>query len=407
MATPIQIGAAAGEYMEAAVVLEWAIAEGAAVRRGDLVVTIETAKAATEIEAPCDGVLTRILAAPGTEVELTAVLGLIGVDAGDVALPGGAAPDALPPAAPAAAAPAPVRAASGRVVASPAARRAAAAQGIDLASLRPTSPTGRIKLRDVAAAEGAEGLKVYRGGQFCGTPIVLLHGFGSDSEAWFPLDRMLGEAYPVIRIDLPSHGRSPKRQLAGFDALVGEVAAALDALKLDRAHLVGHSLGGACALALADARPEAFASLTLIAPAGLGPQVAGDILGGIARASRPESLGPWLRQTVADRALVSDAYVRAAMATRADPALRAAQQATAEALFPDDTQGFDLTGALARLAVPARIIWGRKDAVFPWQQALAAPGRVGLHLIGDVGHVPQMEATETVAGIIRALIRSA
>ena len=162
----------------------------------------------------------------------------------------------------------------------------------------------------------------------------------------------------------------------------------------------------ALALALADVRPRRIASVTLIAPAGLGPEVEGSILAGIARASRRESLGPWLAQLTAASELPSDGFVAAAMAARRDPALRAYQRDLVEMLFPDSVQSFDLGPALSRLQVPAKIIWGRADKVFPWRQALRAPGRVALHLLQETGHMPQNEAPEEIAALLAAMLRS-
>ena len=76
MQHPIQIDSAGGEYMETVVVLEWAVAPGAAVKAGDTVVTVETAKAATEIAAPADGFLTEIRFDAGQEAPVGVVLGL-------------------------------------------------------------------------------------------------------------------------------------------------------------------------------------------------------------------------------------------------------------------------------------------------------------------------------------------
>ena len=421
MAETITIGSVGGEYMESVVVLEWAAAVGDAVKAGDLIVTVETAKAATEVEAPCDGFLTAIFADPGAEVPLSAVLGLIGSTVDDIAHVG--APDEAASVAPAMALPqvpatAMQVAATGRIIASPAARRAAQGNGIDLRRVAPSSPTGRIKLRDLPAAtaevitapvvalppDEPGPLKVHRSGAATGSPILMLHGFGADAQSWFALERLLGRSHPVIRIDLPNHGQSPKRRMPRFAALAREIADAFDALHLETAHIVGHSLGGACAMALADIRPRNVASLTLLAPGGLGARINGEFVDGLARASRPESLGPWLRLMVGDPALIGDDFVAAAMASRAAPALRAAQMQMGRDLFPDATQGFDLRAALDRLQCPARIIWGRADAVVPWQQALAAPGRVGLHLFSGTGHVPQIERTDDVAAIILANI---
>lgn len=423
MATPITVSSAGGEYMENVVILEWAAKIGDAIKVGDLLVTVETAKAATEIEAEVDGFLTAIFAETGTEVPLSAELGLIGVTVSDVAHDAGAKA-AEPVAAPSKPEPTRPLAAptAGRIIASPAARRDAKASGIDLRRVAASSPTGRIKLRDLPADLAADlaevvaapalallsdergALKVYRSGTSVGTPILLLHGFGADAQSWYPLERSLARSHPIIRIDLPNHGQSPKRRMARFPTLAREMADAFDNLHLETAHIVGHSLGGACALALADIRPRDVASLTLLAPGGLGASINGDFVEGLARASRPESLGPWLKVMVSDPALIGDDFVAAAMTSRADPALRAAQIQMGRDLFPDATQGFDLRATLGRLKCPTRIIWGRADAVLPWQPALSAPGRVSLHLFEGMGHVPQIERTEDVAAIILANI---
>lgn len=428
MATPVTVGVAGGEYMESVVVLEWMAGAGDAVSAGQHLVTVETAKAATEIEAPCDGFLTAIFAGPGTEVSLTEALGLIGTDATDTEYDAGgsaagqaAVPvDAPRPVTVSIAETPPSRASGGRVVASPAARRAAAKSGVDLSRITPTSPTGRIKLRDIAAAttvqtdmpfapaanppsDEAGPLKVYRSGATTGVPVLMLHGFGADAMSWFPIEQALARAHPVVRIDLPNHGKSPRRRTARFTDLAREIVDAFDALDLDEAHVVGHSLGGACALALADIRPRKVASLALLAPGGLGPVINGDFAMGVARASRPESLAQWLKLSVADAGLISPEFVGAAMSGRSDPALRAAQAQMALDLFPDDTQSFDLRPALQRIECPTHIVWGKADAVIPWRQALSAPGRAALHLFEATGHVPQMERPEDVVMILKAL----
>ncbi len=161
MATQITIGSAGGEYMEAVVVLEWAASIGDIVNEGDLIVTVETAKAATEVEAPCDGVLSAVFAEVGTEVPVSEVLGLIGEDENDTDGANIDQGEDETNAAPAPSTPeieeqinAVNSAPDTRVIASPAARLAAAKAGIDLRSIAITSPTGRIKLRDLGGVTG-------------------------------------------------------------------------------------------------------------------------------------------------------------------------------------------------------------------------------------------------------------
>lgn len=436
MATPITAGAVAGEYMETLVIVEWRVGVGDAVNKGDVLLTIETAKAAVDVEAPDTGVISAIFASAESEVPAAAVLCLIGKDITDVSYgdaPAKAAENAASapqpyPVAPLATEQAPRTPAGGRIIASPAARRAARAAGIDLATVSPTSVSGRIKLRDLASATRQTApleapnlsmglpvglppderglLKVHRNGPPDGAPIVFLHGFASDSSSWYPLDRQLAKDHPVYRIDLPNHGTSPKRQIKDFTALVKDVRDAFDALDLEGAHVIGHSLGGALALALADTRAPRIASLTLFAPGGLGPKINGDFIDGIAAASRPASLEAWLKVMVCDQRLIDPAFVNAAFAARTQAELRAAQVHMGKTLFGDQTQSFNLVPALHRLECPTRIVWGRKDRILDWHDALQAPGHIGLHLLEGVGHVPHLEAPDVSHAIIRSLIKS-
>ncbi len=233
-----------------------------------------------------------------------------------------------------------------------------------------------------------------------GPPLVLIHGLAADSTGWARLVERLPADAMTISIDLPCHGKAPLRQVGDFGDLARQLRGAFDRIDEDQVHLVGHSLGGALALALADIRPRRIASLTLLAPAGLGPEVNANALNGLIAAGRSASLAPWLRHLVADPEMISDSYVRAAMHARRNPVLRQAQLAMADAVFPDSVQAFDLRAALHRVEAPTRIIWGKRDRVIPWKHALQAPGRVSLNLFADCGHMPHLELPEEVATLI-------
>lgn len=141
-----------GLTMTTAAVGRWLKQEGDPVAKGDDIVEVMTDKITNVIEAAADGVLLKIAAPEGTELEALGLLGFIGQ-------PGEAVPDlAAGPAADAdvaapapAAAPAP-RQAGERIIASPLARRIAREQGLDLALVTGTGPQGRIVKKDVEAA---------------------------------------------------------------------------------------------------------------------------------------------------------------------------------------------------------------------------------------------------------------
>ncbi len=419
----------------------WHVAEGETVKKGAALFDIETDKAAMEVEAPATGTLHHILATPGEIIDVGRPVAFIyaegeAVGAAPVAVAAPKAETAVLVAAPVTSVVAPMAVSidSADLRATPVARRLSRQAGLDLAAITGTGPRGRIQRADVEAAvarakpaavmavpaapvaplsvpadpiawepqPGDLNVTTRKGN---GVPLVMIHGFAADSYGWRPLEDALPKDQALIRIDLPSHGRSPLKRVGGFADLAKQMVQIFDRVTEGPVHLLGHSLGGGLALALADIRPRSVKTLSLIAPAGLGPEIDGAALNGIARASSVDSLAPWLKRLTARPDGISHDFAKAAMLARLDPALREAQQELAAVLFPDGVQGFDLTAALSRIVMPTLMIWGRDDHILPWRQALAAPGEVALHLLRGVGHIPQIEDTATVAALIGRHLR--
>jgi pyruvate dehydrogenase E2 component (dihydrolipoamide acetyltransferase) len=408
----------------------WHVAEGEVVQKGAALFDIETDKAAMEVEAPATGRLYHIVAQPGDKIAVGSVVAWLypeGVTVGPAPAAAISAPQQ--PERPTEPVPAlaPARLdipATTAKRATPAARKVARELQVPLTDVTGTGPLGRVQKDDVKALMADHPASVIsdappmsgwthetgplhisrRNGQ--GLPIVLLHGFTADSQSWAPLEKALGPARPLIRIDLPSHGKSPKRQVRSFKDLSRMIVEAFDEATrdVDAVHIIGHSLGAALALALVDLRGRRVASLTLIAPAGLGPEIDAAALAGIVRASRVESLAPWLRRLTATPQGISDDYAKAAMRLRVDPALRASQADMTQALFPDGVQAFDLRPALQRVECPMHILWGRSDHIVPPKHGIVADGEFALHLLSGTGHIPQMECPDRVARITIRLI---
>jgi pyruvate dehydrogenase E2 component (dihydrolipoamide acetyltransferase) len=172
MATDIKLPRL-GQGMESGVIVRWLKAEGDTVSRGEPLYELDTDKVTQEVEAELDGVLTKIVVPEG-EVAVGATIALVetnGEAPAPAAEPSGAAEtatapepgppsaeptataEAPPPAAPSAApAAAPEPRATGRVKASPLARRIARERGVDLTAVRGTGPDGRILAEDVEKA---------------------------------------------------------------------------------------------------------------------------------------------------------------------------------------------------------------------------------------------------------------
>jgi pimeloyl-ACP methyl ester carboxylesterase len=98
--------------------------------------------------------------------------------------------------------------------------------------------------------------------------LVLLHGMLDSSESWAPLSE--GFACKRIAFDLPGFGHSDSQPSGSIPGYAGDIARGLDLLGVTRFTLVGHSLGGAVAAALAELMPDRVRGLVLLAPAGFG-----------------------------------------------------------------------------------------------------------------------------------------
>jgi pimeloyl-ACP methyl ester carboxylesterase len=111
-----------------------------------------------------------------------------------------------------------------------------------------------------------------------GTPILLVHGFAGDKRVFSPYVARLRGARRVLAPDLPGHGASSRAAEQGWsvDAQGEFLGAFVDAVGLERVHVLGISMGGGAALAFALDRPDRVESLTLINPWGVPPPTPSD-----------------------------------------------------------------------------------------------------------------------------------
>ena len=174
----------------------------------------------------------------------------------------------------------------------------------------------------------------------------------------------------------------------------------------DQIILAGHSFGGAIATEVAARSNLDIRALTLIAPAGLGPEINGAFLSGFVRARTEPSLVAWMKQLVQDESLLTKPFINATLAQSQDVALRDAQQLVADRFFADGTQHFDIRQRLGNLAIPVRVIFGAADRVIPAAHATGLPGEIAVHVFAGTGHMPQLEQREKIMRILGEVSRS-
>lgn len=244
-----------------------------------------------------------------------------------------------------------------------------------------------------------------------GRAVVLIHGLMSSTEEWAQNIDALAQAHRVWAIDLIGFGYSSRIVEAKYSlkSMARSVREFLDAEGIARAHVVGHSLGGAVALQLAHDAPGRIDKLVLIDPAAfIFPWL---------RVVRMAARVPYLPRALVELMLsnprVHEAALRNALG---DPArldrralaarLRASQvRGTRQALLamarsPEIAANPE---ELDRVAMPALVLWGERDNVLPLEHGRRLAGKLPnarLVVIQDAGHVPNEEFPETVNSLV-------
>jgi pyruvate dehydrogenase E2 component (dihydrolipoamide acetyltransferase) len=354
-------------------VLGWLKQEGDSFRAGEELLEIETTKITNVFEAGEPGTLRRIVAAAGATLPVGALLAV-------------AAPQSVPDIE------------IDAYVAGFVAPEAAAQDAVEDSAVAPREIEAggrRMRLLDLGGGDVSPGA----------TPVLLVHGFGADLNSWMFTQPVLAERRRAVALDLPGHGGSTKEVGAGdAETLAAAVADAIGALGLDRVHLVGHSMGGGVAIALAGRRPERVASLTLIAAAGLGPEINGAFIDGFVRAGRRREAQEVLALLVHDPGLVSRAMVEDVLRYKRLDGVAASLDRIARAWFPDGHQAIGLLPALGALSAPVQLIWGRDDRIIPLAHAEALAARLPVHIVDGAGHLPHMEKAGEVNRLIARFI---
>lgn len=246
--------------------------------------------------------------------------------------------------------------------------------------------------------------------------VVLLHGFGGSLHAWETWAQGLQATHRVVRYDQPGAGLSAPDRLGQYTDVRGMqvLAALLDQLGLQRASLVGHSMGGRLAWRFAAEQPARVHKLVLVAPDGFAspgfaygqaPEVGW--VTGLLRVTLPR---PLLRASLApayaDPATMTDdivaRYHDLLLATGNRQALLDRMRQLV--LQPPEPW-------LARITAPTLLVWGEADRMIPvanaadYQAALRQVQPVALLRLPGVGHLPQEELPAQSLPAVAAFLR--
>jgi pimeloyl-ACP methyl ester carboxylesterase len=256
-----------------------------------------------------------------------------------------------------------------------------------------------------------------------GRDLLLIHGSPGSLEDWQPIVDRLAGSFRVTAYDRPGHGESAARLKVGV-AENAEVAAALiEILRLEQVTVVGHSYGGAVALALAVAQPrqvEAYVSvggallhargerieasfralaLPLLGPAlaRLAPHAgAGQLEQGVRRAFKP------------NLDAIPSGFLERARALWLSPKVARTTARERVGIGPEQERG--LIARYPTIARPLLCVHGEADRIVPPRQSVEVSRMVPgaeLRLLPDVGHYVQYACPDELAALLSGVSRGA
>ncbi|MGZ8665920.1 MAG: alpha/beta fold hydrolase [Solirubrobacterales bacterium] len=241
-----------------------------------------------------------------------------------------------------------------------------------------------------------------------GDPVVCIHGLGATKASFLPTVAALADRHRVIAMDLPGFGESDKPISAPYDApyFARAVTALLDRLEIERAHLVGNSMGGRVSIEMGLREPDRIGKIALLSPAlawlrdrrwrwllsaplpklGLIQPAPRVITEPIVRNLVPGGNDGWSAAGV-------DEFLRSYLTPRG----RVAFYEAARNIYLDEPHGEDgLWQRLAGMQPGCLFVWGRHDQLVPigFRKHVERALPAARHLELDCGHVPQMEAPQ-------------
>lgn len=246
-----------------------------------------------------------------------------------------------------------------------------------------------------------KGLKIFFNALGEGQPLILLHGWGTDSQIWESTASALSSSGQVISFDWPGFGQSDfPSQAWSLDDYAQTLKKIIDELKLKKPTLLGHSFGGRVAIKFATTHPKAIKKLILVSSAGIKPKH------GIVWWSL--FLGAKVGKTVFKIPPLSFFFPKVRRffyqtTKRTDYLNSGKLKKTFLKVIKED-----LTPLLTKISVPTLIIWGEKDQEVPLKHAQILLNQIPqakLHLLKNSGHFPFLEEPEKFVEIVKEFLK--
>ena len=299
------------------------------------------------------------------------------------------------------------------------ARRLPAVAGLLAAAVAGAAPPAKVDLnsfdaqkRHVVLSNG-ETLAYAALGDPAGAPVVLIHGYTDSARDWVPLAPYLAPQLRLILVDIRGHGASSKPECCYTRVdFAYDIKLLLDALKVQRTDIVGHSLGSFIAQTFAEYWPERTRRVVLISSSG-GPRPgapprkpAYDYAAQIRALKEPiDPDSPFMIEWWSSPTKVDEDFIRRQRRDAAAIPLRVWL-----AVLDQGAVDADLQRTLPRLRAPTLLMWGSADPIMPEEvrQTLRdALPHAEVQVLAGLGHNPFWEDPQRCAALINDFLAAA
>ena len=244
-------------------------------------------------------------------------------------------------------------------------------------------------------------------------PVLLISGLGGDHRGWGPMAEILERSFRVIVVDNRDSGLSQRADAPyAIRDMAEDALAVLRDLGVERAHIVGHSMGGAIAQEIAIERPQVVDRLALLATYDSGDPRGSALFRGFAALRRTLPRDRYMRLTLPWLYTYAEYKVRGFIDQLINDGMQddLFQEAEAYERQMEATIAYNSSDRLHRISSPTLLVFGEDDIMTPMRFARSLSRGIKdsrLVVFEETGHAVRRTRAAEVAGLIQAFLREA
>jgi pimeloyl-ACP methyl ester carboxylesterase len=253
-----------------------------------------------------------------------------------------------------------------------------------------------------------------------GSTVILLHGVGCSVEFWERNIAALAREHRVFAVDIVGFGRTDKPEVVyTFQLMADFVLDFMNAMGIDKASLVGNSMGGGISMTVAAQAPERVKKIVLVDPVGLGRGQSPmmrlmtlPVIGNVLTKPGRQGVVRQMQLCLYDPSQASDDFIDRVAAIGTLPgnqrSFLSLLRETSNIVGVKKGLVADFSARLKKIKAPILVIWGRQDRILPVSEGEAAVERmadVRLHVMDRAGHLPQIDKPEEFNATVLDFLR--